>query len=182
MCVRKRRNTGSTARISALDAPMALNWLAAAQVALLLILTDNSAALCSYSATICLASWAALGQAGQLAMRRFGPSGAGVLSQGTVPSEGLLRQIDRGARSITAPSCSNQIGFWGLGVGTMCIHSVNKLSAPARTRAARRGRPSGRPPARRASDGSRGGKRRLSSWARRARSRHRRGSAASSGR
>ena len=56
MCVRKRRNTGSTARISALDAPMALNWLAAAQVALLLILTDNSAALCSYSATILLAS------------------------------------------------------------------------------------------------------------------------------
>ena len=50
MCGRKRRNTGSTARISALDAPMALNWLAAAQVALLLILTDNSAALCSYSA------------------------------------------------------------------------------------------------------------------------------------
>ena len=49
MCVRKRRNTGSTARISALDAPMALNWLAAAQVALLLILTDNSAALFSYS-------------------------------------------------------------------------------------------------------------------------------------
>ena len=45
MCGRKRRNTGSTARISALDAPMALNWLAAAQVALLLILTDNSAAL-----------------------------------------------------------------------------------------------------------------------------------------
>ena len=30
MCVRKRRNTGSTARISALDAPMALNWLAEA--------------------------------------------------------------------------------------------------------------------------------------------------------
>ena len=56
MCGRKRRNTGSTARISALDAPMALNWLAAAQVALLLILTDNSAALCSYSATILLAS------------------------------------------------------------------------------------------------------------------------------
>ena len=55
MCGRKRRNTGSTARISALDAPMALNWLAAAQVALLLILTDNSAALCSYSATILLA-------------------------------------------------------------------------------------------------------------------------------
>ena len=54
MCGRKRRNTGSTARISALDAPMALNWLAAAQVALLLILTDNSAALSSYSATICL--------------------------------------------------------------------------------------------------------------------------------
>ena len=60
MCGRKRRNTGSTARISALDAPMALNWLAAAQVALLLILTDNSAALSSYSATICLASRAGL--------------------------------------------------------------------------------------------------------------------------
>jgi len=54
MCVRKRRKTGSTARISALDAPMALNWLAAAQVAFLLILTDNSAALFSYSATILL--------------------------------------------------------------------------------------------------------------------------------
>ena len=26
-------------------------------------------------------------------MRRFGPTGAGVLSQGTVPSEGLFRQI-----------------------------------------------------------------------------------------